>query len=122
MKSIQIKESLMDKIDQIDPSDQETVRPGFLGKKYWSGYLQIQCKDLFTLNWLKSQIKTIKIGGSNLVVKSKEDLPKSLLASFFIPGKSVDKKAVLKRIATLNSDLRASSLQIIGALLRCGRG
>jgi hypothetical protein len=38
----QINESLMDKIDQIDLS----------GTKNWSGYLQIQCKDLFTLNWL----------------------------------------------------------------------
>jgi Domain of unknown function (DUF4780) len=59
-----------------------------LGTKHWSGYLQIQCKDLFTL------VKTVK-------------------ASFFIPGKSVDEKAVLERIAMLNSNLRASSWRII---------
>jgi hypothetical protein len=80
----QIEESVMDEIDQIHPSDQETVRPGYLGTKHWSGCLQIQC----------NQIKTFKIGDSKQVVKTKEDLNKTVKASFFILRKSVDEKAV----------------------------
>jgi Domain of unknown function (DUF4780) len=106
----------MAKLDEIDTEkNPEATRPCFLGARPWQGYLQVQCSDGLTLDWLKSQIKSIKLDSSILCVRTKDQLPKTLKASFFIPGKTVVPKTVLKRIATQNKGLRTSGWRIIHA-------
>ena len=103
----------MVKLYEYEPSlESDGCRPCFLGTKVWQGYLEIQCQDALSFNWLKSRIGTIQHNNSSFRITTRSELPKTLKAQFYVPGPTVEDWQLLKRIEKQNVGLVTSKWRI----------
>jgi Domain of unknown function (DUF4780) len=87
-------------------------RPCFLGTRTWQGFLEIQCQDSLSFEWLKSSIGTIRLNNFTFRAISKSELPKTLKAQFFVLGQPVNDEHLFKRIEKQNAGLVTSGWRI----------
>lgn len=109
-----VQEAILGKI--LEAAEVEgTTKPKFLGTTFKAGWLNVNCADEATAQWLISTAKDLKPwDDAQLTAVEEKDLPKSSIINAFFPNSKEDKnEVILKLIKGQNSGLNTSEWRVL---------
>lgn len=106
-----VESTLLDALDNelFNLTNSGSTPPTFGGMDYAGQMLRVTCDNSRSLEWVSTQLESIKIDGVDLKIVRMEDPPTAMQVSLWIPGKPDKKNIVFGRLEAQNPDLKINN-------------